>query len=65
MRQGIADSGPLALGANQIRAAQDGEVAGNERLRKAQHILQVAHAEALNVQKVDKAQTRGISQRLE
>jgi len=59
-RQGITDSGPLPLGADQTRGPQDGELMGNERLRKTQHFLQIADAKALSGQNVDQAQTGGI-----
>jgi hypothetical protein len=48
--QGITDSGSLPTAKDQLRAAQDGELVGNLRLRKAQHLLQVAHTEASSVQ---------------
>jgi hypothetical protein len=64
-RQGITHSGALPSGTDQISGAQNGELAGNARLRKPQHLLQVANVEASNPQKVDKAQTRGISQSFE
>lgn len=64
-RQGIADSGSLPPGTDQIRGAQDGEVAGHERLRESQHLLQIPNAETLSMQKVDNTQARAIRQRFE
>jgi len=60
----IADCGTLPLRANQLRSAQNSELAGDCGLRKPKYLLKFPNAETSGAQKINNAQSSSVRQGL-